>query len=72
MVGNVFQLAAALIWCREYPERKTVYVESHRGVAETLQPGFRCVLSFVSFDHRLTQAAIQAGFEVIAVRRAKG
>lgn len=48
--GDVFQLAAALTWCREQPKGRP----------------------FISFDHRLTQAAIQAGFEVIAVRRAKG
>jgi len=48
--GDVFQLAAALIWCREQPKGRP----------------------FISFDHRLTQAATQAGFEVIAVRRAKG
>jgi predicted nucleic acid-binding protein len=47
--GDVFQLAAALIWCREQPKGRP----------------------FISFDHRLTQAAIQAGFEVIAVPRAK-
>lgn len=48
--GDVFQLAAALIWCREQPKGRP----------------------FVSFDLRLTQAATQAGFEVIGVRRAKG
>jgi predicted nucleic acid-binding protein len=47
--GDVFQLAAALIWCRERPKGRP----------------------FVSFDHRLSQAAIQAGFEVITVRTAK-
>jgi len=48
--GDVFQLAAALIWCREQPKGRP----------------------FISFDHRLGQAAIEAGFEVIAVRSAKG
>jgi len=48
--GDVFQLAAALIWCREQPKGRP----------------------FISFDHRLTQAAIQAGFQVVAVRRPKG
>jgi predicted nucleic acid-binding protein len=47
--GDVFQLAAALIWCREQPKGRP----------------------FISFDHRLTRAAIQAGFEVIGVPRAK-
>jgi predicted nucleic acid-binding protein len=48
--GDVFQLAAALIWCRERPKGRP----------------------FISFDHRLTQAAIQAGFEGIAVRTGSG
>jgi len=43
--GDVFQLAAALIWCRERPEGRP----------------------FISFDHRLTQAAIQVGFDGIAL-----
>jgi predicted nucleic acid-binding protein len=47
--GDVFQLAAALIWCRERPKGRP----------------------FVSLDRRLAEAALQAGFEVMAGRVAK-